>query len=192
VFPGFDRLYVASDPLADRPFRAKLEGDFDDACLLVRGEQRAETLSASRAMGERVPGDVVWTTWAIPLLLAQPAVDACRAANFSGWTTLPVALKDGHGDDRSFHLLVVTGRCGPIDYARSAREWTIYPGGRFPALRGFYFDEDSWDGSDFFMETRDTGWIFVTERVVQLFRTNKFRNVRFERLDEIEIDADIV
>jgi len=132
VFPGFDRLYVASDPLADRPFRAKLEGDFDDACLLVRGEQRAEALIASHAMGERTPGDVVWTTWAIPLLLAQPVVDACRAANFSGWTTLPVALQDRHGDDRSFQLLVVTGRW--IKLAWTAK-WSAGPDGFFAASR---------------------------------------------------------
>jgi hypothetical protein len=66
------------------------------------------------------------------------------------------------------------------------------PGGKFPVLRGFYFDEDSWDGSDFFMETRYTGFIFVTERVVQVFRANKFRNICFERLNEAEIDPDIV
>jgi hypothetical protein len=56
--------------------------------------------------------------------------------------------------------------------------------------RGFYFDEDSWDGSDFFMEERPTDWIFVTRRVVDLFRLNKIRNVQFERLTEMEIEPD--
>jgi hypothetical protein len=66
----------------------------------------------------------------------------------------------------------------------------VFPGGRFPVLRGFYFAEESWDGSDLFMETRPTGWIFATRRVVDLFRVNKFRNVQFERLDEMEIAPD--
>jgi hypothetical protein len=37
-----------------------------------------------------------------------------------------------------------------------------------------------------------TTWIFVTERVVQVSRANTFRNVRFDRPDEMEIDAEIV
>src|SRR5439155_8084762 len=122
MFPGFDRLYLVSDPWANRPFRAQFEGDFDAPALLVRGEARADRLIATRAMGQRVPSDVVWTTWAIPLMLSQSVVDTCLAADLSGWTTLPVALTDALGDDHPYHLLVVNGRCGPIDYERSARE----------------------------------------------------------------------
>jgi hypothetical protein len=55
-----------------------------------------------------------------------------------------------------------------------------------------FFEEDSWDGSDFFMEERKSGWVFVTRRVVDFFRRNKIRNVQFERMDELEIPPEAV
>lgn len=135
-------------------------------------------------MGSRTPGDVVWTSWGNVLLFSERVAQKLQDAEISGWSTLP-AVVEGADGSQPYRFLVVTGRCGPLDFSRSSRELAVYPGGK-ELLRGFYFDEDSWDGNDFFMEERPTGWIFVTRRVVDLFLANEIRNVQFEQFAEME------
>jgi hypothetical protein len=45
---------------------------------------------------------------------------------------------------------------------------------------------DKWDGSDFFMPG-ETGFIIITERVRDLFVSNKFSNMSFENLADMEL-----
>jgi hypothetical protein len=198
-FPGFDSLFAIRDPLATWPFRATLGGRLpvdprdgsENPIDLLRGEATTDLLIATHVMGDQTPGDVVWTTWGSILLLSDRVVGMLRVAGLSGWTTLPARI-EGAADSRLYAFLVVRGRCGPLDWARSSRVSGAFPGGRFPLLRGFFFDEDSWDGSDFFMEERRSGWVFVTRRVVDLFRMHKIRNVQFERMDELEIPPEAI
>lgn len=193
-FPGFDSLFAFSDPLATRPLRGSFSGDLTigrgkripHPTSLLRGEEMAsDVLVASRHSGGRTPGDVVWTASGNVVLLSERLTQILQVASVSGWSSLPATVEAPEGPV-PYGFLVVTGRCGPLDRGRSSREWGVYPGGRVARSRGLYFDEESWDGSDFFMEAGRTGWKFVTRRVVNLFRTNRIRNVAFERLDEVE------
>lgn len=60
-----------------------------------------------------------------------------------------------------------------------------YPAGSFPILKGLYFDERSWDGSDIFRPSDDTAWIFITNRVKNVLSA-KTKNIRFVPLEDVE------
>ena len=62
-----------------------------------------------------------------------------------------------------------------------------YPGGKFPVLKGLFFTADTWDGSDWFMPTSCTGCMFATTAVKKVFDDFAVTNVRFKRLDEVEL-----
>ena len=55
----------------------------------------------------------------------------------------------------------------------------------YQVLRGFYFNDDAWDGSDLCTADR-TAHVIATARVVDVFKRARIGNVRFVRLDEYE------
>jgi hypothetical protein len=61
-----------------------------------------------------------------------------------------------------------------------------YPAGFFPITRGLFFEEASWDGSDIFMPSDDSAWIFVSELAKRVLQ-GQAKNVRFEALSELEL-----
>jgi hypothetical protein len=60
------------------------------------------------------------------------------------------------------------------------------PGGVFPWWRGYYFDEESWDGSDIFMPTERSLVFFVVDRVRRALNRAKVRNIDLVALDQME------
>lgn len=101
--------------------------------------------------------------------------------------TYPVEVYGKEGEFFSdYSGLSLTGRCGHIDGSRSEQRPKEYPGGLFPAWAGLYFDERSWDGSDFFMTSDPKGWKLVTEEVVRAFRKAKVKGASFEVLSKTE------
>ena len=63
---------------------------------------------------------------------------------------------------------------------------------RFPAresqmLKGLAFEEQSWDGSDFFTTTNPMGWKFITRRARDVLASVS-KNVYFRSLAEVELD----
>jgi hypothetical protein len=187
-FPGFAQVYELIDPCADRPFRASVDVATEEALLLRRGEATREAaVHAGWAMGAANPGDIVWSTLAMPLLLSERAVGVLREGNFSGWDVVPVELHGKAGERLpTYYYLCVRGRCGPIEDGRSEKVDKIYPGGVFPMWKGLYFDPATWDGSDLFMPAGNVGWIFVVEAVKRAFEKAKVKNVLFTPLDEVE------
>jgi hypothetical protein len=138
-------------------------------------------------MGSSTPGDVVWTTLAVPILLSERVTGLLRERGFSGWDVVPVELKDKHGGALpTYYFLRAKGRCGLIDNSRSAKFDKIMPGGVFPRWRGLYFDPTTWDGSDVFTSSSDVAWVFVVEEVKRAFEKAKVKNVLFTPLDEVE------
>jgi hypothetical protein len=156
------------------------------------GLKRAEVhppnpISVGWAMGSAEPGEVIWTTHAIPIIIADSVVNFLRTHGFTGWSLYPVAVRNKQGKPvLGYSGLAVTGRCGNIDYSMSVQVPRIFPAGIFPVLKGLLFDPASWDGSDFFMPARRSGHVFVVEEVKKAFERAKIRNVSFEPLDQVE------
>jgi hypothetical protein len=187
-FPGFRHIYELADPCSNRAFRASVELGTDEALLLRRGEAgRGQAVRARWAMGAAKPGDVIWSTLAMPLLISERAVGILRDGRFKGWDVVPVELSDKTGAPLPTHYyLGIHGRCGPIDDRRSVKFDKIMPGGAFQWWRGLFFDPATWDGSDLFMPQGNVGWIFVVEAVKRAFEKGKVKNIRFTALDEVE------
>jgi hypothetical protein len=115
-------------------------------------------------MGTAEPGEVVWTTHAVPIIIADSVVQLLRTHGFTGWSLYPTSVRDKQGQPVPGHSgLAVTGRCGNLDQSMSPKVPRIFPGGIFPVWKGLLFDPESWDGSDFFMPAQRFG--FVVEEV---------------------------
>lgn len=187
-FPGWEALFSLDQEFSRGEYLADLDLGGRDEFALVRGEWRPRrALPATRGMGFRHPGPAVWTRWVAPLLLADKIVEHLRGEGLTGWDTYPVKLegKDGAPMPR-YRGLVVTGRCGPVDDTRARKVRKRLPGGRFPVWKGMYFEEATWDGSDFFMPAGNNGRTFTTMAVVEAFRRANVKNVKFTPLPEVE------
>lgn len=137
--------------------------------------------------GRKIPGDVIFTGAGI-VAIHERVRQLLLEHHFTGWRTYPVHVAGpAEGGYEDYHGLAITGRCGPFDYSRSVPFQKQMPGGVFTYLRGEYFDEATWDGSDLFVPQRTTA-ILVVEAVKRAFEQAKVRNVRFTRLTECEID----
>jgi hypothetical protein len=149
-------------------------------------------------MGGAVPGDVVWTTSAAPLVTHARVVELFQKHGFTGWTTYPVSVAAKSGEIHTdYHGLSITGRCGPIDLTQSAIGLTEYPGGWAPHFEGHYFVPGSWDGSDLFMEGPDalghvTTSRFVTSTVRNALERAKVRGLMFTRLPDVRLSTSII
>jgi hypothetical protein len=164
-----------------------LELDPDEALALFLGQtKRTSPIRGCWAMGAAKPTDFVWATLATPAIVSERVVGILREGNFTGWEVVPVELRDKAGDLMpTYYYLCVRGRSGPIDDHRSVKMDAIYPGGVFPAWVGLFFDEGTWDGSDFFVP-EGTTFIVVVERLKRALEKAKVRNVRFKPLDQVQ------
>lgn len=182
-FSGFYKM--SGRPLGKAGFYADLEGD-TSLFELLRGEWKpTSTLQANWAMGAPKPGDIARgrsVTW---YYLSQQVQDLLQAHDVTGWSTYPISLHNKAGElCPGYAGFCVTGRCGPIEPQRSK---PVPPELRMPGtpdLIGLFFDESSWDGSDFFCPAGNNANIFVTERVKSLFDRHSITHFNFERLTE--------
>jgi len=160
---------------------------------LVRAEmQLDQPLEVKWAMGGAEPGDVIWTTHAVPILISERVVQLLRTHAFTGWSLYPVSVQNKQRQSAShFSGLAVTGRCGNLDHSMSVEVPRIFPGGVFPVWKGLLFDPTSWDGSDFFMPAQRFGFVFVVEAVKKALERAKVRNLRFTPLDQVESSGTI-
>lgn len=193
AFPGFNNLYELNDvdPYS-RNYRVALDLKGADSSAVLRGEVDVPGLSAAWAMGGESPGEVVATMDIDLALLRSSVVDMLTEEGFSGWSaTLCQLERDPAVAAGSLYLLSVTGRCGPIQHAKSETLMTRYPAGFFPCRRGVYFDPSTWDGADFFIPVRGYNAVIVTERVKDAFEKRRIRNIGFTALNVIEIPMEI-
>lgn len=190
-FPGFERLYWVKQSFST--FRGELgvEHDRDMPLSLTRGETTPPApIPIYYAMGPTIPSDVIWTTSTYPLIIHRRVIDLLLDNRLTGWGTYPVEVYGKQGEFCPDYVgFSVVGRCGPLDGGRSVEIMRQMPGGLFPGWRGIYFNEASWDGSDFFTTTDWLGFDFVTEDVVKVFKRARIKGVEFEPLDSVELGS---
>lgn len=168
-FPGFDRLFCIRSSGGSREFIAGLDLGDADPLAVTRGTAEVTHARGRWAMGSAKPAEIVWTTSVFPVLLSPALVDALRRAGISGWASYPVELRGKKGVELgTYHGLVIRGRCGPIDKSRSSIAPSTSPTGPGWVVKGLFFDERSWDGSDIFMPEDKTAFVFFTEKAKDL------------------------
>ena len=186
-FPGFEALYLLRSPGSKRPFRGEMEIGVDDADALTRGELTPKRPVINRQFMGGAPKDVVWTGFVAPIVFHHRIIELLVAKRLSGWSIYPVAVHGRKGEVfKEYSGLAFKGRCGPTDDSRSEVVQRDYPGGRFPNLKGIFFDPESWDGSDFFMSSDGGLRGFVTQPVKTCFDQAKVTQLAFEKLTEVE------
>jgi len=189
VFPGFDRIFSLGESGNSRAFRGDLGVETtEESFALTRAELHPNRpITVTWAMGSDKPVDVMWTTYATPLIVADSVVQLLRSHEFTGWSLYEVSVRDKQGHVcPSYHGFAVTGRCGNIDWAQGIEVPRIFPAGISPVWKGLFFDPESWDGSDFFMSADGSGYVFMVEAVKKAFERAKIRNVKFKPLDQFE------
>lgn len=186
-FPGFNKIFCLGEAGNRRSFRGGLAVGTDTFGLTRAEVCPAHPVTVEWEMGGARPGEVIWTTHAAPIIIADSVGQLLRSHGFTGWSLYPVSVRDkqkqlvpGYGG------LAVTGRCGNLEQSMSVEVPRIFPGGVFPVWKGLLFDPASWDGSDFFMPAQRFGFVFVVEAVKKAFERAKIRNVKFTPLDQFE------
>jgi hypothetical protein len=184
----FDHLYRVKDPFNNRFFRGRVRfpHHLDRNALLTGESEVTAALTVGHAEG-RTLADIVWTDNVAVVLISERLAAAFRAASFSGWSAYPVRVEAEGAKDQHVGL-TITGRCGPLDYTRG--EWVRKDDEPGRLLRGLFFDERSWDRSDFFLPAGTLNML-VTERVRDCLQREKIKNVRCERLSDV-LTAEVV
>lgn len=186
-FPGFDRLFFLDWPTSMSRFHGKLIGtgglrDFE----ITRGATVPNKMYASWAGGRSTPECSVHLLAVTTVLFDSRLFSAFEQYEVTGWLAHPIRLIGKMGQEiLGYSLLVVTGRCGNVQYSRSERTYMSFPAGDSPSLKGLYFDEATWDGADVFMCESERQSVFVTEKARDAIQSIT-KDIKFPRLSDWE------
>lgn len=198
MLPDYTSLCRVREGWQRRPLRFTTRDERCDTpaatqwiCSLFLGEESAAPpLRLGIGMGT-LATDWMWSQFPPIIVISQRLIDILIANRLTGWSTYAVDCTDRSGQrlgKEQYYGLAITGRAGRQDVARGAvvDKPPIVPGGApYQVLRGLFFQNDAWDGSDFCVVDETTITV-VTERVVGVFREQKIRNVVFTPLSTYE------
>lgn len=189
---NYNTFYEISDPLGNRSYRGSInEYEFANA-EISRGEEAiSEIVTVHHEMGGAEPMDTVWTTNAHPLIVRETIINDFIAHKITGWKTYEVKVltKKKALSSNKYYGLIITGRCGFLDYSRgSVIRKTIGISQNEPHVKDIRFDKDFWDGSDLFMcnpdpEGKINMFRFCTEKVYKVLK--KTKNLEFQCVPDI-------
>lgn len=181
---GLEKYFLMADADTPRALRVRPVGEFPGHALLS-GERRPRQPLLFEVSGGIRPMDLIGTEFAGVYLISPRFQAALSHGSFSGWGLIEASVS-GTTIER-YRLLVISGRCGPIEDSRSERLLIPSPSGgeAVGGWRGLLFDPDTWDGSDLFLP-RNTFHTIVVDRVRDVVIRERLTNVTFERITEIE------
>jgi hypothetical protein len=156
AFPGFGKIFCLRESGSRRAFRGGLEVGADTFGLTRAEVHPNESIPVEWEMGSPEPGEVVWTTHAASIIVAESVVSLLKTHGFTGWSLYPVAVQNKQKQIvPGYSGLAVTGRCGGLDHSMSVQVSRIRPAGVFPVWK-------------------------------KAFERAKIRNVKFTPLDQLE------
>lgn len=181
---GFAALWAMVEVFSASALRVQLH-DQIDAKALLRGEWRPDRpVRVAQSEGHSIRDYVGATTVAVNLL-SPKVLSALRQVEATGWSSCPIEpVGEGLTPLKGHEILVVSGRCGPIDPYLSELCWreAAAPGGRtVRALRGLLFDPRSWDGSDVFCP-RGSLFVMMTSKAKSAIEATAATGLRFDCL----------
>lgn len=135
--------------------RTSIKPPFPIPCRYSGGKSKPKDFIALNAAG-----------W----LISDRINNLFKTMGFTGWDTYPIELRGKNGElIQGYHGLFITGKIGLVDYTRSQVQivpHTIVGLDPDIILKGLYPEDNSWDGSDFFLSP-DSTLLMVTEPVVK-------------------------
>ncbi len=151
--------------------------DFGYELLLGKADIKAP-LRIEWEEGRAKPDDVEWNSGLGLVVFSNRVKNLLEEHGITGWKAYPIDLYDKSGGlVEGYSGLGVTGRCGAGEPTKVVKRLTTYPGGVFPKYFGYYFDPETWDGSDIFIPDNGSTITMVTERVRNLLKKNKIRHI---------------
>jgi|GEM_PF-2900617 len=132
--------------------------------------------------------DPILTNFYMPTI-HKSVVELFEKFGLTGWKVSPAILHLSKKLINEYYFAMsITGEVGPIQWEKSQllkRE--TQPGMFWPYRLGLFFDESTWDGSDFFMSTDTTGLIIITEKAKDVILKSGTKNARITPIAEVEL-----
>jgi len=132
--------------------------------------------------------DILNTGWTL-LAISKRITDLLEENNFTGWKKYDADFFDKKNNlIEGYSLLGIEGRAGKLDRTLSEK---IFKEPEYPMIKGnyyykgLYFEEGTWDGSDFFILENYYG-IFITKRVFETLKKAKLTNVKITPISKVE------
>jgi hypothetical protein len=189
-------LYLFEDPFSSRWLRLKPLQEFVNeelANMLAFGKVTVSNPVRFKGFMGGPIADILRTSLPPFLCVSEKIINILKDNHFTGWSTYPVEVSDRKGNNLpGYYGFAVTSYAGERDLSRSPiieKEPIVTGGSRYRVYKGFYFNEDKWDGSDFFRI--NNGYIIVTKAVRDSFIKAKIRNVEFIALPDKETDTSV-
>ena len=182
--PGFDHVYQLKRAYDDDAFYGDSHPLIRRQPELLRGELIPEaTIRVNWAMGCADPGDIALGRSNCLFYLSARVQELLKSNGVTGWRTYPIDLRNKAGDIcPGYASLSIAGRCGPTDQQGGEVMPGQKPGKKFIRRIGLFFDGSTWDGSDFFCPAGENTYMFVTEKVKNLFEQHEIEGFTFTPL----------
>ncbi len=182
-------FYDFGSKLLASNFQVHTVGKYAKAALLMGDYANIQfPIQFKHKYGHKI-GDVLDTGRVGLYLISDKLKDVLTMNSLTGWMVFPVVVSKINGEMISgFHGLSITGRCGPIDYNKSAIiEKRLLPNGPVGKFyKGLHVGLDQWDGCDFFLPKDSFGPI-VTARAARVIEMSKLSNIILINLADIEL-----
>jgi len=195
----FANFFVVEDPGSRKFYRGQILPEPEKNTGLLRAEYRIDHLEIHHLEGSGEPGNLFWNMVNDPFCINQSVADAFSQDNIQGWTATPASVltKSGDKSAENYFAVSVTGRSDAVDYLQTDIVFRQLPGGNYPYFKGIYFDPESWDGSDIFMERPDqhghsNAFIYVTKKLVDICKKRKVKNIAFTNFNDYLTDCDMI
>jgi hypothetical protein len=190
---NYSELYLFQDPFSNRWLRLEPISELVNeelANMLAFGKVTASNAVKFKGFMGGPVADILRTSLPPFLCVSDKVINILKDNHFNGWSTYPVEVSDRNGNNLpSYYGFAVTSYSGERDISRSPIliTYTAPDGRTSTAYKGFYFNENKWDGSDIFRV--DNGYIIVTKAVRDSFVKNRIRNVKFISLPDEETNT---
>lgn len=168
----FDNFFIFGSTFSKNPVCVSNQKlNFEEASQLVVGNHPNLNfpLKFKQTSGKK------WTDILAPLsvglyIVSKRFINILEENLISGWKTYSIKVFDKEQQENNEYVgLSITGKCGPIDYAKSERlfKQLVENGPKTKYVKGLYFDINSWDQTDFFIP-KNTLSIIITKKVKDL------------------------
>jgi len=129
------------------------------------------------------PGDFLWNG-SLLIVISEKVLSIW--SKYKSFTTYDVEVTNKRIPFK-YYGIAVTGQGGPLDFRKSkARYYTEKGGTRvIMALKGLYFDEDQWDGSDIMYIDEYALGCLISERVKEEMRKAKVTSCEYTPIEEV-------
>jgi hypothetical protein len=190
---NYSELYLFEDPFSNRWLRLEPLSEFINeelANMLAFSKVTASNPVKFKGFMGGPVADILRTSLPPFLCVSEKVISILKDNQFTGWSTYKVEVSDRNGNNLpGYYGFAVKSYAGERDISRSpiVITYTAPDGRTSKAYKGFYFDENKWDGSDIFCV--GNGYIIVTKAVRDSFIKAKIRNVEFIALPDEETNT---